>query len=377
MKNKDKITNEFRAKITEALSSDKDNAVTDVMVEFANEVQRSVIAEAKNHMQTMSNDNTVLSQRGQAQLTTEERAYYKAVQENRGFTDLDVTLPLTVFDRVFDDLEQNHPLLSKINFENTTAVTKWIISKPGSKTAAWGKLTSAIVQELEGSFSEVSVTKCKLSAFLPVSKDMLDLGPQWLDRYVRVILTESISSALEEAIIKGTGKDMPIGMIKNLKGSVVEEVYPDKTAKALNSFTPEALGTEVMAPLTKEGTRQVTAVLMIVNPLDYWSKIFAQTTVLNAQGQYIYGVLPIPGDIVQSIHVPKGKMICGVAKDYFCGVGTSAKIEFSDEYKFLEDERVYITKTHANGKPKDNDSFLYLDISGMVAPQALEQPQAE
>ncbi|OMK58976.1 hypothetical protein [Clostridioides difficile] len=60
---------------------------------------------------------------------------------------------------------------------------------------------------------------------------MLDLGAEWLDRYVRVVLTESISLGLEMGIVAGTGKDQPIGMMKDLKGSVVEGVYPDKTAK--------------------------------------------------------------------------------------------------------------------------------------------------
>lgn len=39
------------------------------------------------------------------------------------------------------------------------------------------------------------------------------------------------------------------------------------------------------------------------------------------------------------------------------------KIEFSDEVKFIEDERVYIGKQYANGRPKDNKSFLVFDIS--------------
>ncbi|TKH95739.1 phage major capsid protein, partial [Bacillus cereus] len=52
-----------------------------------------------------------------------------------------------------------------------------------------------------------------------------------------------------------------------------------------------------------------------------------------------------------------------MAKDYFLGVGSTQKIEFSDEVKFIEDERVYIGKQYANGRPKDNKSFLVFDIS--------------
>ena len=41
------------------------------------------------------------------------------------------------------------------------------------------------------------------------------------------------------------------------------------------------------------------------------------------------------------------------------------KIEYSDEVNFLEDERVYLVKLYGNGRPLDNTSFLYLDISNL------------
>ncbi|YBH75112.1 mAjor capsid protein a (plasmid) [Clostridioides difficile] len=306
------------------------------------------------------------------QLTSEERAYYSQVIEKRGFTDLEITMPRTIFDRVFDDLEQNHPLLSAITFENTTGVTEWVIRKTGTEAAWWGQLTDPIKKELEGGFAKINTVAYKLSSYLPVAKSMLDLGAEWLDRYVRVVLTESISLGLEMGIVAGTGKDQPIGMMKDLKGSVVEGVYPDKTAKPLADFKPNTLGTEIMAPLTNGGKRTVTSVIMLVNPVDYWAKIFGATTMLTSNGAYVYGVLPIPGNIIQTVAVPKNKLIVGVAKDYFMGIGSAGKIEYSDEYKFLEDVRVYLAKQYATGTPKDNFSFLVFDIENLDTTLATE-----
>lgn len=75
--------------------------------------------------------------------------------------------------------------------------------------------------------------------------------------------------------------------------------------------------------------------------------------------------MPIPSKIIQSVAVPKGKLVAGMAKDYFMVIGSSQNIEFSDEYKFLEDERTYLVKQYGNGYPKDNDSFLVFDISNL------------
>lgn len=356
---------ELRSQIAEALKGDDENIITEALVRMANGIQEGILKEARSFVNSELNDRAIMQSRGLATLTTEERSYYEEVIEKRGFTDLDVVMPKTVYDRVFEDLEQNHPLLSKIAFTNTTAVQEWITRKTGCEAAWWGALTEEIKKKLSGAFQKEKTEMYKLSAYMPVAKDMLDLGPEWLDRYVRVVLSESISIALEVAIVAGTGKDQPIGMMKDLKGSVVEGVYSDKAAKALTNLKPATLGTEIMAPLTKNGTRAVPSVLILVNPIDYWEKIFGATTFLTTGGSYVYGVLPIPGDIVQSVAVPRNKMIAGMGKDYFMGVGTAKKIEYSDEYKFLEDERTYTTKMHANGKPIDNDSFLLFDIENL------------
>lgn len=356
---------EIRSAIAEALSNDDEGAMTEALVRMAQGIQDRVIKEARSMMNTEMADRNILASRGAAQLTSEEREYYKQVIEKRGFTDLTVVMPKTIFDRVFEDLELNHPLLSEITFQNTTATTEWIIRTTDCEGAWWGKLTDSIKKELEHGFDKVDTGLYKLSAYMPVAKAMIDLGPEWLDRYVRAVLSESISIALEAAIISGTGKDQPIGMIKNLKGAVVEGVYPDKEAVELADLSAKTLGENVMAPLTKGGKRAVPSVIMLVNPVDYWEKIFAATTVLTANGTYVYGVLPIPGKFIQSVAVPKGKMAVGMAKDYFMGIGSTCKIECSDEYKFLEDERVYLAKQYANGIPKDNDSFLVFDISNL------------
>ena len=363
--NPDLKNNELRSQITDALKGDDDNAVVEALVRMAEGIQKDVLKEARSVLNTEGNDRAVLMNRGSVQLTTEERNYYKQVVEKRGFADLSVVMPKTVFDRVFEDLEREHPLLSEITFENTSATTEWIIRTTECEGAWWGKLTDPIRKELAHGFDKVNTGMYKLSAYMPVAKAMLDLGPEWLDRYVRAVLSEAISLALELAIVAGTGKDQPIGMLKDLKGAVVEGIYPDKTGKALINLAPSTLGIEVMAPLTREGKRAVPSILILVNPLDYWNKMFAATTFLMPGGGWAYGVLSIPAKIVQSVAVPQNKLIAGMAKDYFMGIGSTGKIEYSDEYKFLEDERTYITKQYANGKPKDNDSFLVFDITNL------------
>ncbi|OMK58975.1 hypothetical protein [Clostridioides difficile] len=80
-----------------------------------------------------------------------------------------------------------------------------------------------------------------------------------------------------------------------------------------------------MAPLTNDGKRTVASVIMLVNPVDYWAKIFGATTMLTSNGTYVYGVLPIPGNIIQTVAVPKNKLIVELLKIILWELGQLVK----------------------------------------------------
>lgn len=356
---------EIQNKLKEAIESGDSEEFAKVQVELAKGIEASILQDAKQAINEDINDVRVMQKRGLQPLTSTEKAYYNDVIGKEGFDGVEKLVPATVFERVFEDLKATHELLNEIAFVNTTGITEWITREGDVEAAWWGELTDKIEKKLKAAFKKEKTELYKLSAYVPVAKAMLDLGPEWLDRFVREILMESLAIALELAIVNGDGNGEPIGMTRDLDGAVTGGVYPEKDKEELLDLKPKSLGAKIMAPLTKEGTRVVDQVLIVVNPLDYWEKIFAQTTLLTADKTYVYGVLPIPAKVVQSVAVEKGTMIAGMPKDYFMGVGSTQVIEHSDHYRFLEDERTYIAKQYANGKPTNNDSFLVFDIEEM------------
>lgn len=384
MKNLDMIKqqrDEFKQKLGDAFAANDPQQLAQALDGFAEAMQDIVIREAQGMAQAQ--DVSILAQRGIRQLTGEERGYYEQLalamrsdSPQQSLANMDVTLPKTVVDSIFEDLERAHPLLEAITFQNTTAVTEWLINEHEAQLAHWGKIDAAITKEITSSFGKITTTLAKLSAFLPVSKGMLDLGPEWLDRYTRAVLLEASAVGLEEGMINGTGKDMPIGMNRQVGEGVVVTggVYPMKELVPLQDFTPATYGAFIaqhLAATAKGNPRVVEEVLMIVNPWDYLRRIMPATTILTPDGTFVRDVLPFPTKIVQSTRVPQGEAIFGIAKRYFAGVGMSkeGRIEYSDEYRFLEDERMYLIKLYANGRPMDNCSFVRTDIS-KVTPAA-------
>lgn len=365
----------IRASMQEALKNNDTDGFYNAMDEMILSIEQAVRAD--NDAYRSEQDTRILAERGVRQLTSAERKYYNKVIEamrstdpKAALTNLDVVMPETVINSVFDELRTRHPLLSRINFMATNGKIKFLMNTNGEQKAVWGTLTDAITKELASGFKEVDATLMKLSAFLPVAKSMLDLGPEWLDRYIREVLYEALANGLEAGIVDGNGQNQPVGMSR--EADVAKSsggIFPQKAKIVVNEFTPSSMG-KLVALLAKDPkgqSRSVGNFILVVNPQDYYEKIMPATTMLRTDGTYRSDVLPIQADIIQSSALSRGDAIFGMADRYFAAAGTDTdgKILFSDDYKFLEDQRMYLVKAYANGLPKDNDSFLFLNISGL------------
>lgn len=392
MKNKDLLKREnmqLMQSLSEALKNDDQEAMAAAFTQFANGVQERIMEEFGDLQQ--SRDSAVLASRGIRQLTSEEKEFYqawidsaKSVNPQQALVDIQKAMPETIIDSVIQDMQEAHPLLSEIDFINCQGAIKMIVNADNIDLATWDALTTAIATELAGKIDVLDMTLAKLSAFIPVSKDMLNLGPVWLDNYVRIILSEASAGGLEKGILKGTGKNQPIGMCKDLDGAVTQGVYTDKAKVVLKTLEPVEYCAAV-APLAKKpdnvgGYRIVPEVMLVVNPVDYIKKVLPSSTVRATDGTYKNNVFPYPTKVIQSAVLNEGEGIMGLAKKYFMGIGagSSGKIEYSDEYQFLEDNRVYITKMYGMGRPKDNNAFQYLDLTSLKPmPLKVEVTNAE
>ncbi len=380
MKNKDVLQMEktkILQKMNDAIQKNDPDAFAAAFEELAGNIQEAVIGEAQAMIGQQ--DATILSSRGVRQLTSEETKYYQAVIEamkssnpQQALTGLDVVLPKTTIDSIFEDMAESHELLQAINFQNTTALTEWLLNTNAKQLATWGALTDAITKELSSGFKKIDLSQNKLSAFMVVSNSMLDLGPAWLDVYLRAVLQEALYCGLENGIINGNGKGQPIGMIKDIHDGVSVNSstgYPDKTATAITDLSVETYGT-ILGGLAKdenEKYRAISELLMVVNPEDYFTKIMPVTTVKTPLGTYVNNVFPFPTRVVQSTCVAANKAIMGIGQKYFMGIGTGkdGKIEYDDSVKFLEDQRAYRVKLYGDGRAADDNCFKLFDITNL------------
>lgn len=361
------------ASLSVAIKNGDDKAMENALDKYGNLISDTIMNEVKST--TESVDSQILSTRGVRMLTSDEKEYYDSViaagkssDPKMALTNADKTMPITIIESVLGEIPQQHPLLNFISFQDTTGITRMLVNEQGEQTAKWGDLNTAIDKELQGAFKLFDVSLKKLTAWIPVSNDMLDLGATWLDRYVREILAEALWVGMETGIVTGDGLNCPIGMCKDVsdKASVVGGKYPDQSTITLKEMSPEAIGT-IAAQLTKTeagNNRPLDNLIFVVNPKTYLTKVMPATTNF-VQGKWVNDVMPIPCTIIQSCAVPDDRAIFGLGKRYFMGLGMAkgGKLEFDDSFKFLDDARTYKIKTYGNGKPLDSNAFRYLDIS--------------
>lgn len=382
MMNKDftkSAMSEAAAEMQKAMSEGNEENIRAAWEGFQLAVKNAVKAEIDAESAD-TNDAQVMAGRGVRQLTNEERTYWNkviAASKSRDYKNaidnIDVSFPETIIEDVYREISDKHPLLSAVNYQNVSVLTKWILSDHTNNAAVWGEINGQITEEIEGALKKIDLQLCKLSAFAVVPMDMLELGAEFIDRYIRTLLVESISIGLEYGIVKGTGHNEPIGLIRDIHEGVSvssTEGYPKKEAIAVTSFDPATYGAlcAQLAVSEKGNPRTVPTVTLIVNQYDYFTKIMPATTVLTGSGTYVNNIFPHPTEVIVSNALSNGEAILCLLSEYFLGIGGNKNgvLSYSDEFKFLEDARTYKIKLHGNGRAYDDTCALLLDISGLT-----------
>ena len=375
-----KTTATYNEKVKALLASMKDGdetQVQDALKGWMEEIQNNIRTDFEQYQET--HDQSILDRRGIHALTSEETKFYNALIESvrdkkvLNATNAGPALPVTVVERVLESVKKDHPLINAINPTIVGAITKIIKRKGKLAKAVWGEITDEIKTEIKGDLAVADLVAAKLTAFLLLSQDYIELGPTWLDAYVRQCLEEALALGIEDGVINGTGVKQPVGLIRDIHEGVSFSTttgYPEKTPVVVKSFDPKTYG-ELISKMSKTEageSRVITKVILVVNPTDYFQKVMPSTTVLTASGAYVSDVFPFATEVFQSAAVAEGKAVLFVEKSYIFELATRNKdgeILSSDEYKFLEDFRTYKIRLLGTGIAEDNTCALLLDISGL------------
>ncbi|REI16755.1 phage major capsid protein [Staphylococcus felis] len=380
--NVDKLKNEY----FEAVRNDADpetieRKYAEYMASYSENIRNEVLKEAREEIYNTSTDKQVRMNRGENILTAEESRFFTNLVEDDA--DLEtykegVVLPESTVLRVFDDMQKARPLLSKINFKIAGIKTRLIVGDPKG-AAVWGEIFGKIQGQIQANFKELNFSQNKLTAFAIVPKDMLEFGPEWIERYVRLQLAEAMALKLEEGIVKGNGaaSNQPYGLTKDLiyesDGVTVTGVKEKTSSGTLTFADAQTTANELAHALTKLSTKEngtevdvSSGVTLLVNPANQFY-IKAQNTMQTVNGAWVTS-LPFNVDVIASEFVDAGKTIFLVGSRYYAVQTGSVTIKSYDQTLALEDADVFIAKQFAHGMPDDNKVALVYDLNIAAKP---------
>ncbi|WP_436870297.1 phage major capsid protein [Staphylococcus shinii] len=305
----------------------------------------------------------------ESKLTAEQRKFFNEINTEVGYKE-EKLLPEETIDRIFENLTTEHPLLADLGIKNAGLRLKFLKSET-SGVAVWGKIFGEIKGQLDAAFSEETAIQNKLTAFVVLPKDLKDFGPAWVERFVRLQIEEAFAVALEAAFLKGTGKEQPIGLSRQVQEgvSVTGGVYPEK--ESLGTLTFKDPRTTVLE-LTKvfknhstdEKGKSVAVkgnVTMVVNPSDAFD-IQAQYTHLNANGVYVTA-LPFNLNVIESVAQTAGKVLTYVKGRYDGYLAGGINLQKFEQTLAIEDMDLYTAKQFAYGKAKDDKVAAVYDLN--------------
>ena len=186
------VKEKHTAALTAAFKSGDEKEIATAMTAFFEGMNEATVQRAVEVAEAQNQDAAIMAARGCNVLTTAEKEYWngaiealKSADPRAAITNYDKAMPQTIIERITGTIKKNHPLLDKINFVTTGYVTRLLVNTAPGNMAKWGKITDAVTKEITGSIDELTMTKCKLSAFMAISQDLLELGAEWVDEYAR------------------------------------------------------------------------------------------------------------------------------------------------------------------------------------------------
>lgn len=375
VKTADELKQDFKNVMLDE-SAGQDQAI-DAMVDYCEAISQQKADQVRAEYAELKDvtDEAVLRARGIYTLTNQEKRFYNDLQKATLEKNDSVIFPETIIERVFDDLQKDHPIMNLINFTPSTYKAK-VVRARRSGVAVFGAIHMDLQGQLNAEFDSVELTQLALTAFFPVSNDTLDLGPQWVDRFVRLCLSEALLDAWEKHVILGTGVDQPIGLLRDPDTSG----FPEKTSSGTLTFKDAPTIVKELAKVMKDMStytyrigkndstgekkqRKVAGKLyFVINPVNYYD-IVARVTTQNANGVFVSNLPFVSEDkIIESEYVPENKLIVAIEGEYDATTSRPEKINVYDQTLALKRSTLYAIDMLGNGRPANNDTAKVYDL---------------
>lgn len=342
-------------------TEDKSQAVVEAMDKIVSAQYEDLINEIQEQAVRAESDTAYAKSLGLRTLSKEEKEFYEALKDVKQALPGDQVdiLPISIVDVTLENIKKESGILNDVNFTPAN-VKRWIIAEKEG-TYAWGELSDEIKGLLKGTFSALNMEVNKLTAYLVIPKAIRDLALPFVDKYFTAILKEALNDGLEFGYLQGTGKDMPVGIYKQIGTVNQDGTHADKTVvETMTAFTPKALA-PAKKYLSKNGLRTFDRLVLYCHPND--EADYVAPAIYDREGRLVSSYKNLT--VKPSANNPQGKAALVIPNKYTMGLSNFG-IRNYDQTMAMDDADVVIGKGYANGRATDDNTAFVFDVTKLV-----------
>ena len=305
------------------------------------------------------------------------RTLYTNGVQNRAITGAELTIPNVMLELLRENIEEYSKLYKHVRVQSVPGKARQPIQGTIPE-AIWTEMNGSI-NELSMLFNNVEVDGYKVSGYMAIDNATLNDSDINLAEAIITALGQSIGLALDKAILYGTGKKMPTGVVTRLAQAAKQETYPD-TAREWKNLSSSNI---VSIAAAKKGVDLFKEIVIASGNAKgkystgnrFWAmnettktKLVAEALSFNAAGAIATGMgdtMPIVGGAIETLDFISDNVIVGGYGDlYLLAEREGAQITQSEHVKFLEDQTVYKGLARYDGLPVIAEGFVAIGILG-------------
>ncbi len=297
-------------------------------------------------------------------------------QETRAVTGAELTIPDVMLELIRENITKYSKLIARVNLRPVPGTARQNIMGVVPE-AVWTE-ACAILNELAFGFNQIEVDGYKVGGFIAICNATLEDSDLNLASEIMDVIGQSIGYAADKAILYGTGRKMPIGIMTRLAQTAQPEnwnanapAWADLHEKNITTITGktgiELYQAMVLASGNAKSNYSRGGLTWVMNETTK-AQLVAQAMSVNAAGAIVSGqgsTMPVVGgDIVTLDFVPVGDIIFGYFDLYLLAQRAGAQLAQSEHVRFIEDQTVFKGTARYDGVPVFGEAFGAVNIAG-------------
>ena len=295
----------------------------------------------------------------------------------RGVTNAELGIPVVLLEVIRENIASFSKLIDRVKLVPVNGTSRQNVMS-NIPEAIWTE-SCASLNDLSLGISQVEVDGYKVGGIIYICKTALEDNDINLAQEIISALGAAIGMALDKAILYGTNKKMPLGIVTRLAQQSKPDDYSEKARPWQDLHTSNMInlgnkqGLELFKAIANAGAKakgkySTGTKFWAMNESTY-NTLIVEAMNFNAAGAVVSGqtkTMPVIGGdivVVSDEIISDGNIVGGYGDLYLLAERSGAVFERSDEYRFADDVVSFKGTARYDGEPIVAEAFVAMAIN--------------